>query len=527
MKNNVNQIYDFLKKNDFHNATVLAQKLLNENKNDFYLVKALAVCHLVAERNYLAFSWFKKAYEMNQNDFEVIVNLSYLSMAREEFEKSIELANKAITMDNTKHMAYLTLAKVYYLIKEFDLALNNILKTISILNRNMFEIINDFEDIFETYMDILSALNKDDEIEKIINKLKEETKIFNFPIFNAQVRRAPKTILDSDIIEAEKQIDFLINRSTSNRANSFTFAYILFNLGKCYEKIDIKKSDNFYIFANKIIASQQRFKPLDNQKKCINLIKNFLKIKDFKVKNQNKGEGIIFITGLPRSGTTLTESILASNEETSAGGELNIVSFNIPDNFIDNPDIEQLERLGDKYIELTKILRKNKKFFIDKLPTNYELIGIITVALPGAKIVNLKRNHWDVAISQFQQFYVKSVPFTATFFSIAINCGNFEELIRVYSKYIDQSKMMNLEYEKLVNEHALMIEKLYGFCQINSPYLDSRRSLHVAHTASKSQVKEKIYNRSIKKENFNEFKDRFFKDLEMQRDFWQSKNLAN
>lgn len=524
MNNKVIDIYNHLKNRQTVLALNIAKDLYNQsNGNDFLVTKALATCHMLNEDYRSAYRYFDKANQINSKDFEVITNLASMAFENEDFEISIKFAQKAIGLEPEKHMAYLTLSNVYYISKDFDLALENISKSISILGNSIETLIQTHEDTIVLFLDILLAKDKKDEVIKIIENIENNNK-FIYNVLNFKSTRLPELVNDQDISNCKNFLNELKNKPHNNQ-NIFIQSNVIFNIARYYHKTNVKYSDELYIQGNSLVASIQRFKPLDHQRRCEGIINNYLEIKNLHISNQNKGSGLIFVTGLPRSGTTLMESIIASNSETCAGGELNILRFAVPENFSTNLSESSLEKIGDTYIEKTNFLKKDKKFFVDKLPQNYELIGLISLALPGAKIINMQRDFWEVAISQFQQYYVKNVPFASNFFSIAINAANFEEMIRVYSKYVGSDKLINVRYEELVQNHNQMAEKLYKFCNIDASYDPIKRSKHVSTTASLNQVKRDIHSESIKKLNFESHRDDFWKNYEMQKSFWASKNV--
>ena len=112
---------------------------------------------------------------------------------------------------------------------------------------------------------------------------------------------------------------------------------------------------------------------------------------------------------MPRSGTTLTESILSTASDIQPGGEKVFFSLQLNQIIRDLPksaerlDAEFFVSLGDRYLESIKQHRKDKKFFIDKLPENYLFYKFIKLALPGSKFIHCHRDPWDNAISLFKQ----------------------------------------------------------------------------------------------------------------------------
>jgi len=528
MDSKVLEIYKLLQNAEISKACELAQSYYNSQKTDKSLdaVKVLAISYMLKPDHRLAYLYFKEAYSIEENDFEIITNLASCAFEMQDFQLSFEMANKSMQKDPDKHMAYVTLSNIYLTTKEIELAKQNVLKAIAILGGDIPKLYSSHEDIIILYLDILTALNENQKIIDIFNLIKQTKRNSLAGLLHVLNRVDKSAISIADISEAKNQIEILKSMPDNNKT-LLARAHLNFCLGDYYLKEDPSISDEYFIEGNSIISGLQRFKPLDHQKRIIETIKNFLKIKDYKVSNQEKGKGLIFITGLPRSGTTLAESIVASNNDTCAGGELDVLRFAIPKDFINEPTLEKIEELGDAYINTTNFLRKDKKYFVDKLPQNFELIGLISVCLPGAKIINMNRKFWDVAISQFQQYYVRNVPYTSSFFSMAITAANYEFIISQYEKQVDPSKLLQINYEELVLNKTEMIHQIYNFCQIQSDYNSQERSKHISKTASSSQVKGEIHQKSLNKNNFADYKERFMDAYEMQKSFWISKNIEN
>ena len=122
-----------------------------------------------------------------------------------------------------------------------------------------------------------------------------------------------------------------INSIKSLSLKATTESNIYFILAEYFQKKDTEKSEEYYLKANKIIASLQRGSLFERQKKVAAVIDYFKEIKKTEMKDTNsinKGKGLIFIMGMPRSGTTLVESIIASANNCVAGGE-KLFSFRI------------------------------------------------------------------------------------------------------------------------------------------------------------------------------------------------------
>ena len=134
------------------------------------------------------------------------------------------------------------------------------------------------------------------------------------------------------------------------------------------------------------------------------------------------GKGLIFVLGMPRSGTTLVESILSTAQSLQPGGEKSFFSLQLFEsitglvngNEIDM-SLDYIKSLGDRYMEHIQAQKKSSEFFVDKLPENYLYIKFIKLCLPGAKFIHCNRDPWDNAISLFKQNYSINIFYASSF----------------------------------------------------------------------------------------------------------------
>ena len=265
------------------------------------------------------------------------------------------------------------------------------------------------------------------------------------------------------------------------------------------------------------------------QKSVLKIIENYEIVKNFNTKDSLKGKDNIFILGMPRSGTTLTESIITANTEVFGGGEL-MSFYDLTYRLLINEkyDASDYEMVGDQYIERTKFLLSQQNKIADKLPNNYAFIGHIRKFLPEAKIVLVLRNPWDLAVSLYKQRYVTNISFSSSFFNLGVQMANFEAFILYWKKMgmLDENVMI-INYEKLVRNFDDYQKRLYAFCEITSDYEPEKRESFFAKTASINQVQNKIHTESLKKDNFSDLKTEFQEAFFSQREFWKSKNIVD
>jgi tetratricopeptide (TPR) repeat protein len=177
----------------------------------------------------------------------------------------------------------------------------------------------------------------------------------------------------------------------------------------------------------------------------------------------------IFILGMPRTGTTLVERILASHSQVFAAGELTNFAVQMMGLLRKQAENQTQVReklvelsanldfgvLGRAYVESTRPFTGHTERFIDKLPLNYLYVGLIHLALPSAKIVNLKRHPLDTCYAIYKQLFVDAYPFSY----------DLEELGQYYVAYQQLMDHWNLvlpgivhtvEYENLVTDFEII-----------------------------------------------------------------------
>jgi tetratricopeptide (TPR) repeat protein len=220
----------------------------------------------------------------------------------------------------------------------------------------------------------------------------------------------------------------------------------------------------------------------------------------------------IFVVGMPRTGTTLAERILALNEDVTAGGEFNdfsnamrsVINAHIvahPDKGL-SPLTAALEadygRMGEIYIERIQGMIGKPKRFTDKLPFNFLYCGLIGKALPNARIVHLVRDPMDTCFAVYKTLFNH-----AYFFSYKL-----EEIADYYIAYralmahwhtIMPDQILDVSYEALVSDPVTEGKRMADHCglQWSDDMAAVEKSDSASTTASAAQVRERIYTSSV------------------------------
>jgi tetratricopeptide (TPR) repeat protein len=218
----------------------------------------------------------------------------------------------------------------------------------------------------------------------------------------------------------------------------------------------------------------------------------------------------IFIVGLPRSGSTLVEQILASHSRVEGTFELpNLLTivreFDHADRAHDAyPEIvraaslEHLGTLGRRYIEETAPLRGARPQFIDKMPNNFNHVGLIQTILPRAVIIDARRHPMDACFSTWKQNFAEGQSFSY----------DLEHLGRYYRCYLSlmdhwdevlPGKVLHLQYEALIREPELHIRRLLDHCGLpfEPACLKFHETKRAVRTASAEQVRQPLYTSGV------------------------------
>ena len=523
MLNQINIILDLIKQKSIGRALDESLKLYNQYPKNYDIIKVYAYVLMLTKEHLKSSELFEELHKINKQDYDVLNNLGHIYVELEKFDEAERFLEHANSLKPKQPSTYANLGSLMLKTSKYEKAFNFYKIYFDLIGGEDKYLLEDTT-VPMGYLDSLMALGKKDMAQKKVKLFLE--KKFNEELFYYYVQVNRKD-------PSASEIDNLLNHYSKTRERSVVetnrkYAAILFSAALYYEKLDVSLSEKYYYEGNKRISEIQRFMPLEYQRKIKFIKKNYQKNLELKSSDPNKGEGLIFIVGLPRSGTTLVESIIANNKDVQSGGEL-VSMMNLCSDFNnDKQEVnqKQIDDIGDDYVSRINYIRENKKFFIDKLPGNYFNIGFISLCLPKAKFILIKRNLWDVAISQFKQYYITNIPYSSKFFNIAIECANFEEIVSFWNRKEFQilPKVFNISYETLVSNEEEVANDIYSFLGLSEKYSGDTRSNFFSRTASRFQIQAKINDNSVEKKAFESSKSRFFEDFNRQKEFW-AKNL--
>ena len=220
----------------------------------------------------------------------------------------------------------------------------------------------------------------------------------------------------------------------------------------------------------------------------------------------------IFIVGLPRSGSTLLEQILASHSHVEGTSELAdipraVLDLQGRDPDMDNPRYpgvlidstpEDFLRLGEKYLRDTRIHRTGRPHFIDKMPNNFRHIGLIHLMLPNAKIIDARREPMACCFSNLKQLFAAGQEFTYSIADIARYYRTYLELMQHWDRVLP-GRILRVQHETVVDDLEGSVRRLLSFCglQFEPGCVDFHKTERSIRTASSEQVRQPIFRQGL------------------------------
>ena len=218
----------------------------------------------------------------------------------------------------------------------------------------------------------------------------------------------------------------------------------------------------------------------------------------------------ILVVGLPRSGSTLIEQILASHSQVDGTHELgdlpNVAqrirrfsptNAKFPGNLFDVPE-DGWQRIGEEYVTSTMKFRAGAPFFIDKNPNNFIFVGLLKIALPNAKIINAMRHPMDSCFGTYKQLFASGQPFSYDLTEVGEYYLQYRRLMDHWEK-VAPGYVLDVRYEEVVADLESQVRRLLDFCGLpfEEGCLEFYNTERAVKTASSEQVRRPIYSTSV------------------------------
>ncbi len=292
-----------------------------------------------------------------------------------------------------------------------------------------------------------------------------------------------------------------------------------FALGNAYgERGDYKASSQHYYDGNVLARSKVTYDEIQTLREFESIRTSFSA--DVVRAAQGSGDRSpvpILIFGMPRSGTTLVEQVLAAHPEVHAGGELSAYTpkevgmfelalrsqkwiegaddvLGIPSNLP-----ETLRKIGVRYARYVESLAPAAARVTDKWPLNFKYVGIAHLALPNARLIHVRRDPVDTCFSCFTTLFSGDLPFARDLTELGHYYRAYEKLMDSWRSALPPGAMLEVLYEDFVTDFETNARRLIAYCGLewDEKCLDFWAAKRPVRTASATQVRQRLYDRSI------------------------------
>ena len=509
-KSRIIAIHNLYNQNKFAEALTKCQNLSKKFPNNSYLLNLQGLILQNSGQIRKSIQYFQKAISIQRDNYAAKNNLANTYKILSEF-KEAEILYKEIIRDDLKNIKALNnYANLKREFNQYKQAKELLLKAIKIESNNVYILLN----LALCCQGIGEANEAKNYVLRVLDIEPKNT--------SAHKLLSTLTNYNDDKKHFEKMKE-LIDQEIFKEFSSTQKVELLFALSKAYEDMkDFQNSFNFLKEANSI-ENQSNFKEKENIKKLFDNIKklfNSIDINKSKFTNKNK---YIFICGMPRSGTTLVEQVVASHSLVSGAGEIHYLSEIINNSILDDQKFNKLKILDEmvkpnnfiyeQYNNLIKLHNFKSEIITDKAPQNFLWIGFIKIFFPGSKIIHCSRNPKDTCLSIFKNYFSSKTMYWA------YDQKSIAEYYVLYSNLMDfwkskfKDDIYEASYEKIVNSPETEVKKMISFCGLEweAECLNFYKNKKTpVQTVSISQASKPIYNTSI---NSNEFYVKYLSEM--------------
>jgi tetratricopeptide (TPR) repeat protein len=272
--------------------------------------------------------------------------------------------------------------------------------------------------------------------------------------------------------------------------------HLRYALGKYYDDVgDYTQAFEHYRRANEISNTNRPEHELDFLTRGIDRIirvhtREWLKRTRA---DSNPSRRPVFIVGMPRSGTTLAEQILASHAEVYGAGELDFWSKAA------SAEPRLIAELGEDYLTLLRGQSAGSQRVVDKMPGNFMYLGLIHAALPNARIIHMRRDPIDTCLSIYFQDFGRAHPYASDLNDLAAFFAEYARLMNHWRAILPEDVILDVPYEALVRDQEAWSRRMVDF--IGLPWdrgcLEFHRTVRTVSTHSKWQARQKISASSV------------------------------
>ena len=521
----LDEVMNFYSSGQMKEALTAVNLLLNDYPNEPLLFNICGACYSEIGPIESAITSFEKAISLKFDYAEAHYNLGVAFQRLLKLDKALEFYEKAITFKHAYPAAHNNLGLIFLgrsqldsSIKSFEWAIayspeyaeahNNLGAAFQELKQYQ-KAMTQFEKAVTLSPGYAQAFHNLGILSEILGQPDEALNHYERALaYNPEFAEAYRNLSEiKKFTEKDPlitQMQSLYSRVDLNLSDKVKLCFALAKVNE-----DLGNHDKFFQFlneGNRLRKQELNYSLIESKKFHSSLIKVFKSAPPVIKRPSNKTSITrpIFIVGMPRSGTTLVEQIIASHHAVHGAGELTnlkeIISPILENHLNQNKSIllkKDLLSIRKQYLDSLSLLNVPELVITDKMPMNFRLIGFILSALPEVKIIHLKRDARATCWSMYKHYFTDGNGFTF----------NQEDLAEFYSLYMElmdfwhelfPNKIYDVCYEDLTTNQELETRKLLKYCEMDwdENCLNFHKSKRAVQTASAPQVRKKMYQSS-------------------------------
>ncbi len=411
---------------------------------------------------------YRQLLRQNPNDIDALWGLGKVGLTLDSYQGSYDIFSRCVELVSTVPQLWLSLAQACEKLRRFKELEKALLQAYKIKH-----------DYVPTLLALATFYCQSNQLENANNYLNKILKIVpeHPQAFALKVRIKSQTTINkyaSNLLEKLSQPKCVFSENEQILLH-YAFADLFQGLGnveqayKHFQQANFKQKNTI----NFTVADMKSYFTSLIETFSSELLDSSLNSKQSKTINLTP----IFIVGQPRSGSTLLESMLSAHSEISTAGELpflagdiaqgieQITGQNFPEG-CNHLSHDQCQTLGQHYLSHMKTIAPNAKYIIDKMPANYQSIGLIKMLLPHAKIIHISRSVKDVTWSIFSNYFEANEPYFCSIDEIINYSKNYHEVMAHWHKVLPNF-VHDLSYESLVNNPEEVLSKVLAFCGLS------------------------------------------------------------
>lgn len=292
---------------------------------------------------------------------------------------------------------------------------------------------------------------------------------------------------------------------------------IFFAAAKAFE--DVGELDTAFDYYARAGAMQKRMLPWSETRMngVLALMRQYINKNDLEAARQKgaKTQQPVFVFGMPRSGTTLIEQVIASHPEAYGAGELKLGArvlngiqvgrVNIETIHVNSPHDAPPAGItiggrGEMYLrELQSHADGDYKRIVDKMPGNYNWAGLLDVILPGCYLIHARRHPVEICLSEYRIYFPDGIPFSYDLQDLGKAYKQYLNYMKFWTSMVPKERILHVRYEDMVGDFENQARRLIDFVGLpwNDACLKFYETERSVRTASVTQVRRPIYKDSV------------------------------